>query len=295
MALVLDDDLSNCTTHPLKKSEPIEIGKVFDGRFFLERELGRGGMGVVFATRLPNYPRPLAIKIVPFNDTSELSRLRREGAVLAELVGPHFVDILEIGVADSHAYVVMELLDGEDLKVRMARAGALSRSDLIRISREVSNALQFAHDLGYVHRDLKPANIFLEANAGRERVKLLDFGLAKHLTDDVRLTATGVLLGSPSFMSPEQIERPRDVDHRADLWSFCVVLYRLLTGASPFAGSGGRLLAAIQCSPHKPPTRVDARLPPELDAFFERGLAKDPRDRYQTASTVHAALLYALD
>lgn len=207
MSLVLDDDdLSDATTLPFHREEPIEVGRLFDGRFPLERELGRGGMGVVFATHVASYPRPLAIKIVGL-----------------------------------------------------------------------------------------PANIFLESHKGGERVKLLDFGLAKHLSDDVRLTATGALLGSPAFMAPEQIDRPRDVDHRADLWSYCVVLYRLLTGVAPFAGAGGRLLAAIQCAPHRLATAIDRKLSGDLDAFFERGLAKDPNERYQTASTVHAALLYALD
>lgn len=296
MPLVLDDlsDPSNAVTLPRTLQDPPTFGKVLDDRFLLGAEIGRGGAGVVFAATDKGRDREVAIKLVPFHDSAQLSRLRREGAVLAELVGPHFVTVYETGVLPPYAYVVMERLHGEDLRTRLERTGLPGREQVVEISRELSLALWFAHDLGYVHRDLKPANVFLENHRGRDRVKVLDFGLAKHLTDDIRVTTTGVLLGSPSFMAPEQIERPRDADHRADLWSYAVMLYRLLVGVPPFEGSGGRLLASIQCSEHRLVTRIDPSLPKGVEAFFERGLAKRPDERFQSATEMHAAFVSAL-
>ncbi len=288
------DERSLAETRPLTRREVTRSGTLFDNRFMLEREVGRGGMGIVYAAHRTEDQSPVAVKIVPVTSSGELARVRREGAILGQLAGPHFVNVLETGVVPPHAYVVMELLDGEDLTQRLARVNHLPPKVLKSLSGELASGLQFAHDLGYVHRDLKPANIFLEHHPQGDHVKLLDFGLAKHLTDDIRLTVTGILLGSPSFMAPGQIEKPRLVDHRADLWSYAVVLYRMLTGALPFGGAGGRLLAGIQAAAHRPATSWETKFPASIDPFFDRALAKRPDDRFQSADELHAAFVEAL-
>lgn len=291
MASVGDAD-SDVPTLPLGRAPELAPGAVFDGRYLLEREIGRGAVGVVFAARTLKGMSPVALKLVPFANASELGRVRREGAILADLVSPHLVRVLESGVSPPCAYVVMELLEGCDLRTMLIARGRLPPLEVVSLSKQLADGLGVAHGLGYVHRDLKPANIFLHGVDAR--VKLLDFGLAKHLADDSSLTATGALLGSPAFMSPEQIEHPRSVDHRADLWAYAVVLFRALTGAPPFPGTGGKLLAHIQACAHASASALNRDLSEEVDACFERALAKSRDARFQSAAAMHAAFERAL-
>jgi serine/threonine-protein kinase len=188
----------------------------------------------------------------------------------------------------------MDHLVGEDLATRLDVCERLVPEALVDLSRQLCSALEIAHGLGYVHRDIKPTNLFLEEHQGRAHLKVLDFGIAKHFADAGRLTASDVLLGAPAYMAPEQIQNPRDVDARADLWSCAVVLFRCLVGERPFEGTGGGLLASVLTGPHKLATSVAPDLPRSLDAFFDRALAKRPCERFTSAGELHAALLRAL-
>jgi eukaryotic-like serine/threonine-protein kinase len=292
---VSPDDKELGSTQPLRAlSRAPKPGSTFMDRFTLEYEVGRGGVGVVYAVLVDGRPPLRALKIVPFGDDLGLKRVRREGAILDDLVGPHFVRVLESGVVAPHAYVLMDLLEGEDLQKRLARIRRFPAPVLLKLSAQLASALSFAHAKGYVHRDLKPSNIFLERLAAGDSVKLLDFGLAKHVADDSRLTESGVLLGSPNYMAPEQIERARQVDHRADLWSYGVLLYRALSGMQPFNDTGALLLAHIQSSPPTPIRKHEPTLPEEVDRFFEVALAKRPADRFATALEQHRAFAEAI-
>lgn len=276
------------------RERPLDIGDCFDGRFTVSGVLGCGGAGVVYLVTAGDPPSELALKVVRFEPDTPLLRLRREGAILARLRGPHFVRVHETGVAPPWGYVLMDRLVGEDLATRLDRLHRLTTKTTLELSGQLCAALEIAHALGYVHRDIKPTNLFLERHEARERLKVLDFGIAKHFADDGRLTATDVLLGAPAYMAPEQIQDPRNVDARADLWSYAVVLYRCLVGRRPFEGGFAELLAAVSATPHEPATNLAPDLPPALDAFFARALAKLPNDRFASATELHAELVRAL-
>ncbi len=187
---------------------------------------------------------------------------------------------------DGTAFIVMELLQGESLEARLRREEKIPAAEASSILRQITRGLREAHDMGIVHRDLKPANIFLASAGDEEIVKILDFGIAKETTkllvkdDD---TSTGMLLGSPHHMSPEQA-RGGDVDARSDLWSLAVVLFRMLTGHRPFAGNNlGDIVAKICADAIPRPSQVDATMTPEIDRFFERALARNPALRFPSA------------
>ena len=237
--------------------------------------IGQGGMGAVYKARQPRLDRTVALKILApqlVQDPAFAERFGREARTLAKLSHPHIVDIHDFGEADGLYYCVMEYVDGAALREVM-RAGRLSAADALGLVPQLCDALQFAHDAGIVHRDIKPENILLD-HAGN--VKIADFGLAKLIApdraDDVSLTISGAVMGTPAYMAPEQIERPLDVDHRADIYAVGVVFYELLTGELPL----GRFA---------PPSRkveVDVR----VDEVVLRALEKEPRLRYQQASEV---------
>lgn len=272
------------------------VGGTVAGRFRVTREIGRGSIGVVYAGTVeagPHRGSACAIKLIRCDGPGAHERAAREGQLLEALRGPQLVEVLASGVTPPFAFVVMELLFGEDLDARLLRVGRLSRTELLPLSLGIAMALDHAHGRGVVHRDLKPSNVYLAQTPSGEAVKLLDLGLAKRL-EDVRLTASGILLGSPMFMAPEQIERPSEVDARADLWSFAVILYVALVGATPFSGSGGRLLAAIRAAAHVPVKEVDPSLSEEVEDFFAIALAKEPERRFQSAGELQRAITIAL-
>lgn len=275
-------------------SEEVELpveGSRVAGRFRVQREIGRGAIGVVYAGRVESGERagaPCAIKLIRCDGPGLSERAVREGALLAALRGEHLVEVFASGVTPPLAWVVTELLEGEDLGERLLRVTRLPLPVAVRFAGQIASGLDLAHQAGVVHRDLKPSNVFLAREATGDRVKLLDFGLAKRL-GDARLTASGALLGSPLYMAPEQIDRPSEVGPSADLWSFAVLLYRAVAGATPFVGSGGRLLAAIQASAHRPLRELDPALPPALDDFFAIALAKDKDARFQSVRALQRA------
>jgi eukaryotic-like serine/threonine-protein kinase len=265
-----------------------EPGKVVAGRYRLERPLASGGMGTIWEATHLQLEVLVAVKFVSDEVTADAStrrRFEREAKAAARLQSAHVVRAYDYGVEGGTPYLAMELLTGESLETRLQRVGRIPLDEAAEVLRHVARGLSEAHDLGIVHRDLKPANIFL-ARAGQEEVaKVLDFGIAKdtqrQLIDDN--TGTGTLLGTPRHMSPEQA-RGGDIDARSDLWSLGVVMFRALTGRRPFDGKNmADLMASIFADPIPIPSDFAPELGADVDAFFEKALARNPELRFQSA------------
>jgi serine/threonine-protein kinase len=227
------------------------------------------------------------------NDPQSLERFMREAQAAAALRSPHVVQILDYGVDENTPFIAMELLEGEPLVSVMEREGKLSPTNTAILMTQVARAIGRAHEAGIVHRDIKPDNIYLVQNDDEVIAKVLDFGVAKSTQDFGRvkgtLTQTGAMLGTPFYMSPEQAEA-REVDHRSDLWSFAVIAYECLLGKRPFNGdSVGSLVLSI-CSRPLPVPSQDGEVPEGFDAWFAKGCARDPADRFQSAREAAAAL-----
>jgi predicted Ser/Thr protein kinase len=238
----------------------------------IERVLGEGGMGVVYKAVQKQLGRTVALKVLSpalASDPSFVERFTREARALAQLSHPNIVAVHESGVHDGVPYLVMEYVEGTPLRKLLA-AGKLTPERALEVVPQICDALAYAHAHGVVHRDVKPENILVDREG---RVKIADFGLAKLATvDETRLTRTRMLMGTPNYMAPEQIENPSTVDHRADIYSLGVVFYEMLTGELPL----GRFKAPSEKA------AVDAR----LDPVVLRSLEKDPGDRYQQAGDV---------
>ncbi|WP_437524706.1 protein kinase [Sorangium sp. So ce726] len=263
---------------------------VVGGKYRLERPLSHGGMGSVWVARHVNLGSLVAVKFMdPTYAASStfLARFEREARIAASLQSPHVVYVQDFGVDDDTPYLVMELLQGEDLGTRLLHVGRLSLVDATLILVQAGKAIRRAHDAGLVHRDLKPANLFLVRVEGEqdEIVKILDFGIVKEtgaaLTEEV--TRTGELLGSPHYMSPEQVRGEKDIDQRSDLWSLGVILFYGVTGELPFQGAQlGAVIANILVGPVPSASLIAPDLPPTIDAFFARALARERADRFQS-------------
>jgi len=267
----------------------LERGSIIARRYRLERPLARGGMGSVWVARHLQLDLDLAIKFMtPENAASADGRQRfeREARASAQLRTPNAVQVYDYGVEGDTPYIAMELLEGEDLEVRLQREGRLSLPATQVIIQQVCKALRRAHEVGFVHRDLKPANIFLAREAGEEIVKVLDFGLAKALgpIQAGKATKTGTLLGTPHYMSPEQVRRRKEIDQRSDLWSLGVIAFRCVTGQLPFPGDElGDVLVEICTDPIPFSSQIAPDLGPVLDPFFARALRREPEERFQSA------------
>jgi serine/threonine-protein kinase len=253
-------------------------------------------MGSVWVARHLQLDCSVAVKFMDPELTSHgPARLRfeREAKAAAQLRTPHVVQVYDHGVDDDDTpYIVMELLDGEDLGARLKRRHRLTLPATSAILDQLAKGLQRAHAAGIVHRDLKPANVFLVKGEDGDLVKILDFGIAKAVTASItdEATRTGQLLGSPHYMSPEQAKGAKAIDHRSDLWSLGVILYRSITGQRPFAGEAvGELIVAICTAPVPAPSQLVPHLPPAVDGFFDRALARDPALRFQSARAMAAA------
>jgi serine/threonine-protein kinase len=250
------------------------------GKYRLESLLGEGGMGSVWRAFNVQLEVPVAIKLLRTGDNAQElgERLRIEARAAAKLVHPSIVRMFDIGEAPSgDPFIVMELLSGESLSDRLAR-GPLSAVEALKLLLPIAEALSLAHSRGVVHRDLKPDNIFICKEGDALQPKLLDFGIAKvtsgassHLGN---LTQSGTLLGSPDYMSPEQAYGSDDVDHRSDLWSFCVVLYEAMAGKTPFSGPNYRALLRSIVEDLPEPLTTVAPVTAELWALLERGMMK---------------------
>ncbi|WP_394820834.1 serine/threonine protein kinase [Pendulispora albinea] len=273
---------------------------VIGGRFRLNRLLGRGGMGSVWHATHLGLDIPCAIKFIEGEFAAQADaqqRFEREAKAAAQLRSPHVVQILDHGVCQGRPYIAMELLDGEDLGKRLKRKGRLSASEVIGIVQQICRGLTKAHQEGIVHRDLKPDNVFLVPDDDRELVKILDFGIAKSLTSDEanQQTRVGALLGTPYYMSPEQAQGSRSVDHRSDLWSLAVICFYCLVGKRPFPSpSLAEVLMQIIVHDLPIPSQLAPDLPHAFDGWWLRAAARDPGQRFQNAREFADALAEAL-
>jgi serine/threonine protein kinase len=280
----------------------IREGDLIAGKYRVSRTLGVGGMGVVVAARHLRLDEIVAIKLLlpeALGDEDALRRFEREARAVVKIKSEHVTRILDIGTLDSGVpFIVMEYLAGEDLADRLARIGPFAIEEAIEIVLQACEAIAEAHALGIVHRDLKPANLFCVHGAdGRPSVKVLDFGISKVIgagsttTSALGITKTRAVMGSPYYMSPEQMESPRKVDARTDIWSLGVVLFQLLTDEVPFTGETLPQVCVNVATRSAPPLRkLRPDAPSGVEAIVARCLEKDPDARFANVAALAAAL-----
>jgi serine/threonine-protein kinase len=279
----------------------LQAGAVVGNNIRLVRPLKRGGMGSVWVAEHQTLRMQVAVKFMAerlAEDREYVERFAREAMSSAQIKSPHVVQVFDHGVADGTPYIVMELLEGEDLRTRLARTGPITLREAAPVMVQLARALSKAHAAGIVHRDIKPDNIFLVEHDGEPFIKVLDFGVAKHTSEDTEfgMTGTGAMVGTPHYMSPEQILSARRVDHRADLWSAGVVMYRMLTGSVPFQGETlGAVCIAIERANFVPVSQRRPDMTPLIDNWFGRALGRDPQHRFQNAKEMAEAFVAAAD
>ncbi len=269
------------------------------GSYAVRSEIGRGGMGVVYEAVHTTLSRLAAVKVLLAQFTRDpgiVQRFFNEARAASTIRHPGIVEIYDFGFTPAgDAYIVMELLEGESLGARLQRLGQLPASVAAGIARQIAAALGAAHRIGIVHRDLKPDNIFLVPDAevsGGERVKLLDFGIAKLTVDDrhASQTSTGIVVGTPTYMSPEQCAGSRHLDARSDLYALGCLLYRMLAGRVPFEGDVGWVIGAHQHLAPPPLEQLAPGTPAAIATLVARLLAKTPDARPASATEVAEAL-----
>jgi predicted ATPase/serine/threonine protein kinase len=269
-------------------------GYLLDGLYMIESEIGSGGMGSVYRARQLALDRSVAVKVIsagPHAPPSALQRFAREAITVARLRHPNIVTVFDSGaVPEVGAYIVMELLEGSSLADRIAACGRLSLNETVALMRQVCSAVEAAHDAGVIHRDLKPHNVVLERGEP-VRAKVLDFGIAKSVdVHEVSITAPGVLVGTPIYMSPEQCQG-LELDARSDVYSLGCVLYEMLTGQPPFFG-GSVVSIALKHITEQPiaPGALAPDLGPDVDAVVMKALAKSAARRFASAGGLATAL-----
>jgi serine/threonine-protein kinase len=255
----------------------------------VEAELGRGGMGIVYRARHLRLNRLVALKMLlgsPYAGPQDLARFRREAEVGASLRHPHIVQVHDAGEHDGRPYFTMEYLEGGSLAQRLDGTPQPARQAAALLA-TLAEAVEVAHQGGIVHRDLKPANILLTANGAP---KISDFGLAQLLQGGAGLSQIGTVLGTPSYMAPEQAQgRPRVVGPTVDIYALGAILYELLTGRPPFrAETASETVLQVIFQEPVPPSRLNAEVPPDLETICLKCLNKDPAQRYATAAALAA-------
>jgi len=263
------------------------------------RPLARGGMGSVWRAEHLSLTSSVALKLIESNpdagDTAATQRFLREARLAAALRSPHVVQIFDYGVDEGTPYIVMELLEGESLGERLERQGRLSAAETARVIQHLARAMTRAHEAGIVHRDLKPDNVFIVKNDDEEIFKVFDFGIAKAHPAGLgsavlHATRTGSLLGTPSYMSPEQAEGARVIDHHTDIWALGVIAYRCMLGRLPFSGDNvGQLILSICIQPLPVPSHL-GQVPDGFDTWFARVCARRPLARFESAKEAAVAL-----
>ena len=284
-----------------KQAPKPQPSRTIDNKYEIQRELGRGGMGVVYEARHTGTGRRVAVKEIAIgNDPKLVERFQREARATGAIDSRHVPPVLDAGTDPSttHPYLVMELLSGQDLQAYLDSRDQVSEDVALRIVAQACAGLVRAHAAGVIHRDIKPANLFLARRDDELVVQVLDFGVARikeeiSAKDNRALTVTGVMLGTPLYMSPEQVVTgAKDLDHRTDLWSLAIVFYELLTGMTPHdeAETLGALLVAICGRPARPVRTLAPQVSEPVAAIVMRALELDPDKRYATAEEFLDAL-----
>jgi serine/threonine-protein kinase len=286
-------------------------GEIVLSKYRIERLLGEGGMGIVVAAHHLGLDRRVALKLLraeALGEPTVRERFAREARAVSRIDSEHVARVLDVDtLADGTPFIVMEHLEGSDLAHLLDTGHRLDVRDATRYIVEACRGIQEAHRIGIVHRDIKPGNLFLETTAGgSSRIKVLDFGIAKAVSEAPEaaaanagdtpaspgITQVNSVVGSPNYMSPEQMLTPNGIDGRADIWGLGITLYELLTGEMPFpAKSYQQLVAQVAAGAAVPPSRYRPDLPRGLEAVILRCLAKDPSARFQTVADLAAALL----
>ena len=266
------------------------LGRVIKGRYKLIDELGRGSFATVYVARDTENNRIYAMKVMHLElleDGDLLARFQREVHILLHLSDPHIVRIVDYGEENNMNFIVMEYIDGQNLKYHILTQGPMELSRALDYTRQIAEGLDTAYKHGVVHRDIKPQNIVINS---REVVKILDYGLARS-RETVTLTQSNVFMGTAYYISPEQAESGRSADIRSDLYSVAAILFEMLTGRPPFEGETA-VDIVVKHMHEKVPSicRLRSDLPAEMDTFLQKTMAKSPADRFSTPQEFIAAL-----
>jgi serine/threonine protein kinase len=285
------------TSETMPDPKHLLVGKVLGGNYKVERLLGQGGMGMVFESRQLSLDRRVAVKVLlaPLAmDREIVERFQREAKAASNIGHSGIVQVIDMGyMKEGPPFMVMELLQGEDLRMRLKRDGAMDAPEAIPIVLQLCDALQAAHDMGIVHRDLKPDNIFLVPRKGKGPVaKILDFGLSKLKSADRTLTATGSLIGTPNYMAPEQISGEDEVDARTDIYALGAIFYEMVTGRMAYEGRTVQsIFFKIMSEAPPPPRALRPDIPEGVEAVIFKAMSRDPASRFGTISEMAESLV----
>ncbi|MBK5232103.1 MAG: serine/threonine protein kinase [Thermoleophilia bacterium] len=270
------------------------IGTVLSDRYRLEAKLGSGGMSTVYLARDEVLDRPVAVKLMHHEMTEQpdqLERFNQEARAVAKLSNPNVVAVIDAGEDGGRPYIVLEYVQGETLKQRISRVGALDATEALAYALEIAQGLAVAHEAGMVHRDVKPQNVLIDSTG---RAKLTDFGISRQLNDE-GVTATGRVIGTTDYVAPEQA-MGKDIDTRSDIYSLGIVLFEMLTGDVPFVADNQIGVAMKHVNEPIPDVQVSR---PDISAasgrVVDKATAKDPEDRYATIEDMHEDLQAALE
>jgi serine/threonine-protein kinase len=276
------------------------VGTVLEAKYEITRKLGQGGMGAVYEATHKLIGKRVAVKVLLDKYAQKdqiVARLQQEARLASSIGHANIIDITDIGqTKDGRMFVVMEFLEGESLGALIARSGRIEQQRALRIAKQIASALGAAHKKGIVHRDVKPENVFLLKRNDQDYVKVVDFGISKSLrpvdgSDSPRLTQTGMVLGTPLYMSPEQARGDEQLDHRIDIYALGVIMYEMVTGEVPYRGSNYlNVLSQVLSEEPAPPSQVNKEVGPDLEAVIEKALEKDRDHRYQTMEEMAADL-----
>ncbi len=272
------------------------LREALQGRYAFERELGRGGMATVYLAQDLRHDRPVALKVLHPELAASLGddRFQREIKLAARLQHPHILTVYDSGESTGRFWFTMPYVEGESLRDRLRRERQLPLEDALRIAQQAAQALQYAHDHGVVHRDIKPENLLLTRDGN---TLVADFGIARALSSgaaESRLTETGLAVGTPAYMSPEQAAGDRGVDARTDVYSLGAVLYEMLAGEPPYTGATTQALIVKRLTEPAPSVRaVRSSVPESVDQAMRKALAAVPADRFSTMAQFGQALTAA--